>query len=125
MTLASTIAAVIVGVAFVVAGGSKLAARDSWPTQARGLGAPTWTIGIVPWVELVVGALLIVQLARPVPAICAVVLLVIFTVLIARKLAAGEHPPCACFGAWSPAPIGRGHVVRNVALTLLAVVAIW
>ena len=117
------LAAVVVGVAFVVAGGSKLAARDTWPEQARGLGAPTWTVPLVPWVELVIGSLLIVQIARPVVAVAAALLLAAFTALIVRKIVAGEHPPCACFGAWSAKPIGWGHIARNTGLLVLAVTA--
>ena len=123
MSLAPPIAAVLVGIAFVVAGGSKLAARESWPVQARGLGAPSWTIPIVPWLEMTVGALLIVQFLRAPMAAAAASLLAVFTLLIVRKLAAGEHPPCACFGAWSAKPIGWGHVARNSVLMALAVTA--
>ncbi len=123
MSVIPVLAAVLVGIAFVVAGGSKLAARASWPVQARGLGAPSWAIPLVPWVELVIGSLLIVQLFRVPMAVAAAALLVVFTVLIVRKLAAGEHPPCACFGAWSVQPIGWRHVARNGSLLLLSVVA--
>ena len=123
METAATIAAVIVGAAFVVAGASKLAARDTWPAQARGLGAPGWTVPIVPWLELVVGALLIAQVARTVMAIVAIGLLTVFTAMIASKLRHGERPPCACFGAWSAKPIGGGHIARNLALILVAAVA--
>ncbi len=123
MPLVSSIAAVLVGIAFVVAGGSKLAARESWPLQAQGLGAPSWTIPLVPWVELAIGSLLIVQLLRVPMAVLAAGLLAVFTGMIVRKMAAGEHPPCACFGAWSAKPIGWGHVARNGALMALAVLA--
>jgi uncharacterized membrane protein YphA (DoxX/SURF4 family) len=119
----SAVAAVIVGAAFVVAGASKLAARDTWPAQARGLGAPGWTVPIVPWFELVVGALLVAQVARSAMAIVAIGLLTVFTVMIVAKLRKGEHPPCACFGAWSAKPIGGGHIVRNLVLIAVAVVA--
>jgi len=123
MSVVPEIAAILVGLAFVVAGGSKLAARESWPVQARGLGAPRWTIPLVPWVELGIGALLIVQLLVVPMAVAAVLLLVVFTVMIVRKIAAGEHPPCACFGAWSAKPIGWGHIARNATLLILAVAA--
>ena len=123
MSVVPEIAAILVGLAFVVAGGSKLAARESWPVQARGLGAPRWTIPLVPWVELGIGALLIVQLLVVPMAVAAVLLLVAFTVMIVRKIAAGEHPPCACFGAWSAKPIGWGHIARNATLLILAVAA--
>lgn len=124
MEIVAFVAAVLVGAALVVAGASKLAARESWPSQARGLGAPGWVVPIVPWFELVVGALLVAQVARPALALVAMALLVVFTVLIAVQLSQGRHPPCACFGAWSAKPIGRGHVARNAALIALAALAV-
>lgn len=123
MSVIAVVAAVLVGLALVVAGASKLAARESWPSQARELGAPRWTIPLVPWVELVIGAMLIVQLLRTIAAGAAMLLLAVFTLLIVRKIAAGEHPPCACFGTLSAKPIGWGHVARNAILLALAVVA--
>jgi uncharacterized membrane protein YphA (DoxX/SURF4 family) len=125
MDIVAVVAAVLVGAALVVAGASKLAARESWPSQARGLGAPDWVVPIVPWFELVVGALLAAQVARPVLALVAAALLVVFTALIAVKLRQGLHPPCACFGAWSAKPIGVGHLARNGTLIALAVLAVF
>ena len=69
------------------------------------------------------GAALITGLFVPVPALVAIGLLVVFSVTIARQLVDGRHPPCACFGAWSTRPLGEGHLVRNVALIAVAVVA--
>jgi uncharacterized membrane protein YphA (DoxX/SURF4 family) len=123
MEIAATIAAVILGAAFVVAGASKLAARDTWPAQAEALGAPAWTVPLVPWFELGVGALLAVQIARSIMALVAIALLTVFTVMIAVKLRQGQRPPCACFGAWSAKPIGAGHIARNLALIAVGVVA--
>lgn len=123
VSVVSVIAAVVLGASFVVAGASKLAAGEAWPLQASGLGAPRWTIRVVPWVELALGAMLVVQLARRPTAVAALVLLTTFTVLIANRLRLGEHPPCACFGAWSAKPIGVGHLVRNAVLIVLAVLA--
>jgi uncharacterized membrane protein YphA (DoxX/SURF4 family) len=122
---AAVVASVVVGVAFVVAGASKLAAGPSWPVQARGLGAPDWSIRLVPWLELTVGALLVVGVARPVPAFAALALLGVFTGLIGTQRAHGRHPPCACFGAWSASPLGPWHLVRNGVLIVLAFVALF
>lgn len=120
----SAAAAILLGLAFLVAGGSKLAAGPGWAEQARGLGAPAVVIPVLPWFELVLGAVLVVQVAPIVAAVVALGLLVAFTVLIVRRLAEGRHPPCACFGAWSAKPLGWGHVARNVALIALGVVAL-
>jgi uncharacterized membrane protein YphA (DoxX/SURF4 family) len=122
VSVVGLVAGVVLGAAFVVAGGSKLAAGRSWPAQAAGMGVPGWLAAVVPWVELAVGALLIVQVARPWAAVAAIVLLVAFTALIVRLLAAGRHPPCACFGAWSAKPLGPAHLARNA--TLIAVGAL-
>lgn len=125
MDVAADVASVVLGVAFLVAGGSKIAAAESWPAQARGLGAPIWVIPFVPWVEIVVGAALIARFAPPWPALAALVMLVAFTVLIGVALSQGRRPPCACFGAWSAKPIGLGHLARNGVLILLAVVSLF
>jgi uncharacterized membrane protein YphA (DoxX/SURF4 family) len=120
----AVVTSILLGLAFVVAGGSKVAAGQAWPEQARGLGAPSFVIPVVPWFEIVVGAVLIVQLAPVAAGVVALVTLLIFTGLIALRLTQGRHPPCACFGTWSAKPIGPGHLVRNGVLILLAVVTI-
>ena len=63
---------------------------------------------------------------RPWPAVVALAILVVFTLVIARRLLDGSRPPCACFGSRSNRPLGAVHVVRNVALmALAAVAAVW
>ncbi len=120
----SGIASLLLGLAFVLAGGSKIAAGPEWPVQARGLGAPAIVIPAVPWVEILIGAVLVVQIARRPAAAAAVAVLVVFTVLLIGQLARGHRPPCACFGAWSVKPLGLGHVVRNMALIGLGMLAL-
>jgi uncharacterized membrane protein YphA (DoxX/SURF4 family) len=118
-----TVAAVILGVSFVVAGASKLSIGPVWHQQARDLGAPSWSIAATPWIEIVLGALLVTQFARRSVAVLAIVVLVVFTGLLGLRLAQGRRPPCACFGAWSATPIGPGHLARNAALIALGVIA--
>ncbi|HSP30290.1 MAG TPA: MauE/DoxX family redox-associated membrane protein [Ilumatobacteraceae bacterium] len=125
MAAAGLVASILLGLVFLVSGGSKLAAGPAWPEQARGLGAPAAVVPVLPWLELVLGALLVVQLAPIVAASVALVVLGAFTVLIVRRLSEGEHPPCACFGAWSTKPLGRGHVARNAGFMALGVVALF
>ena len=124
MSAVAFVASVLVGLAFLVAGGSKLAAGPSWAAQASDLGAPTIAIPTLPWVELAIGAALVLQLTRPVAAIAAIVLLVAFTGLIGLRLSQGRRPACACFGAWSAKPIGASHLSRNGVLLALAVLAL-
>lgn len=124
MSAVAVVASIVVGLAFLVAGGSKLAAGRSWPAQAAALGAPSPVVPAVPWVELAVGAALVLQLGRRVAALAAIVLLVAFTGLIVLRLSQGRRPACACFGAWSATPIGPSHLLRNAVLLVLAVVAL-
>ncbi len=116
----AVVASILLGIAFVVAGGSKLAAGPGWRDQARGMGAPSWVVPILPWVELVVGALLVTQVARVPAAIVGGALLLAFSTLIAVRLAQGRRPSCACFGAWSTKPIGPLDLARNAAFLALA-----
>lgn len=118
------VAAVIVGVVFVLSAVAKLARPQLWRTQAADLVAPLAALAVVPYVELALGAGLVVQWRRQALAVVAVALLVAFTVVIVVRLGQGRRPPCACFGPFSTAPIGWRHVVRNVALIAVAVVAI-
>ena len=120
----ATVAAVALGVVFVVAGASKVVSRREWPAQAAQLGAPDFVAPLVPWWEIVVGALLVVGVASPWPAVAAGATLVVFTALLMRLIVRGEHPPCACFGGFSARPIGWGHVARNAVFLGLAVIAV-
>lgn len=114
----------VLGAAFVLAGASKLAAGAGWPAAARAMGAPSAVVPFVPWFELAVGAAVVVRVGEPLPELMAVVLLVAFSALIALRLSRGEHPVCACFGAWSARPLGPGHLVRNAVLLAVAVAAV-
>jgi uncharacterized membrane protein YphA (DoxX/SURF4 family) len=116
-------AAVLVAAVLLVSGVSKLAATQEWRSQSAGLGVPWPLARVVPYVEVVLGALLLVQWQRSFVAWCAVALLGSFTVLIGVRLAQGRRPPCACFGAWSSRPIGAGHLVRNAVFIAAAVAA--
>lgn len=125
MNVVGIVASVLLGSAFLLAGGSKLAAGPAWTAMAADLGAPAITIPVVPWVELAVGAALIAQLSVPVPALVALALLAAFSVLMVIRIREGRRPSCACFGAWSASPIGARHLSRNATLAVLAVLAMW
>ena len=124
METLGTIAAVVVGVAFVAAGVFKLIDGPAWPKQAAdmGVGRPDRggsSRGSRSWSVPSCAA----QLFEPWPALAAIVLLVGFTVVIVRRLLDGSRPPCACFGSRSTRPLGAYHVARNGGLLVLAIVA--
>ena len=120
--LAGRLAAVALGLVLLVAGIAKRADRR-WPQDAAALGTPAWAIPVLPWFEMLLGAVLVSGVARPVAAALAGVVLLAFTGLLILNLARGRRPPCACFGASSRRPIGPGSLVRNLVLLALAVIA--
>lgn len=124
MDVAAVLASMVVGAVFVVSGSAKLANRPRWSTDARAMSVPAPVIEIVPWFELVLGALLVVQVARRPLSVVAVFTLIVFTVVLLSILRSGRRPTCACFGSWSDRPLGVGHVVRNAALIAVGLVAI-
>ena len=120
-----TLARIALGVLFLASGALKL--RDpSWPSAARAMGAPRWTVPFVAPVEIVLGACLAAGVAEPWPAWLALAVLAAFSAALARVLRhpVGERPACACFGRWSAKPVGVSSVVRNGVLAVLAVAAL-
>jgi len=119
------ISSVILGGVMCAAGGSKIAMGNRWPVEAQALGAPKSIAPIVPWIEISLGALLIVQLKPEVVGALSVALLVTFTLLIMRQLQIGHRPVCACFGSWSSKPLSWQHVARNAGFIALALITIF
>ncbi len=109
------------GTVLLLAGAFKLGQR-AWPTAAAEFGAPRWVIGGLPWVELVLGGLLMAQVGGRWTAAAAAALFALFTVAVALRLRTVERVPCGCFGETSPAPVGVDTLVRNVVLTAMATV---
>jgi uncharacterized membrane protein YphA (DoxX/SURF4 family) len=118
------VAGILLGLAFVWAGIAKLLDGPAWPKQAADMGVSRPIALFVPYVEIVIGVLTASRLFSPWPAVAALALLVAFTAVILLRLADGSRPPCACFGSRSKRPLGAIHVVRNIALIGVALVAI-
>ncbi|MFK8023183.1 MAG: MauE/DoxX family redox-associated membrane protein [Ilumatobacter sp.] len=123
MDVVSTLSGIAIGVVLIIAGGAKLADRSRWATDAAALGAPHAAVSTVPWIELVLGSLLVVGVASPWPAIAAAGLFAVFTVAIVNVLRSGRRPSCACFGSWSSSELSSRHVVRNTVLIVFSLLA--
>ncbi len=123
MTFSGVVAAVVVAAVLLLAGVLKLARPSEWRTQAAGLGVPHVLAAAVPFVEIGLGAALLVQWQRHAVAWVAVALFAAFTALLGLRLAQGRRPPCACFGSLSSRPIGAVHIVRNIGLLAMGVLA--
>ena len=123
MTDVGIAAAIVVAAVLLLAGVSKLARPADWRAQAAGLGVPALVAVGVPLMEIGIGAALVVQWQRHAMAWAAAALFGAFTALLVTRLAQGQRPPCACFGALSSRPIGTSHLVRNVVFIAIAVLA--
>jgi uncharacterized membrane protein YphA (DoxX/SURF4 family) len=117
------LAAVALGAVLLISGVGKLADARRWRAEGAELFGVPVVLGVLPYLEVVLGALLIAGWRQPVVATAAALLLGAFTALLVVRLAQGRHPPCACFGRLSHTPLGRGHVVRDLGLIGLAVIA--
>ncbi|MEQ4301016.1 MauE/DoxX family redox-associated membrane protein [Plantactinospora sp. B6F1] len=119
----------LIGVVFLGSIVGKLTGRDAFEafvaSTARISALPDRFVR--PLALGVVGAEAAVCVLVTVPSPAAVLglvlaagLLVAFAVGVLAAIVRGERTPCRCFGA-STLPLGPSHVVRNIALALVAV----
>jgi methylamine dehydrogenase accessory protein MauD len=109
---------------FGLAAIGKLADRHGAREAVVRFGVPRALVNPValglPVVELLIAGGLLVTASVTWAAAAAIAMLTIFCVAIVRLLARGEAPDCHCFGGLGSAPVGRGTLVRNLALAGLA-----
>ncbi|MGB2570721.1 MauE/DoxX family redox-associated membrane protein [Micromonospora citrea] len=90
-------------------------------------GVPArWTrpvAGTAVAAEAAVVVLLVTPGAAQAGPALAVVLLAVLTAALVATLRRGERPACRCFGA-ADTPIGRRHVLRNLALGAVALLGL-
>jgi len=125
VTTWGSLAAVVLGLVFEWSGVAKIASRAAW--QVAGTPFSTGNAAVdsvlriaLPWLEVLVGTLLILRLAPVASAAAAAVMLVAFTAALVRVLATGQRPRCMCFGAVRATPISWASVVRNALLVAAA-----
>ena len=122
------------GTLMVVAGSSKLNDPQSFAVAIKAFGiidpdrAGVLILGLtylIPWLETIAGALLIVGARTRVAASILAVLLAAFLAGLIAVLASGRDVNCPCFGAqdvFCSGPISTCHVVRNSGLIASALV---
>lgn len=87
-------------------------------------GASKIIAGFFPYIELAVGALLLLGLFTRLAAIAAVLLFILFTGLVLYDLTGGRNQACHCFGRLSDEKLTPMAVVRNLMLMLLSALLI-
>lgn len=110
--------AAIVGLVIVFAGASKATGFQQWKSDARSQGLWPAVAYVLPAIELLLGALLIVLSPTPLILGSATLLVLIFTVYLVVLVASGSTVPCACFGAKFSRPPSMRDILRNVVMLL-------
>ena len=127
MTLVVVAARLVIAATFLLAGLGKSAVRDQTKAGLEDFGVPRRLVAPIsvglPLLELVVGGLSVPARTARLGALCALVLLAVFSVLVVRTLSRGRRPDCNCFGKLAGSAIGPRTLVRNGALAVVAVVA--
>jgi uncharacterized membrane protein YphA (DoxX/SURF4 family)/peroxiredoxin len=126
-TLALIVRLVLAAV-FAVAGTAKLADLQGSRGAVEGFGVPSRFAAaggtILPLVELSIATGLLVGASARWAGACAIALLALFAVAMARSIARGDAPDCHCFGALHSRPVGKATLARTVGLGALAVFAV-
>jgi methylamine dehydrogenase accessory protein MauD len=114
----------LLAVVFATAGVGKLLDLEGSRRSLRDFGVPERFASVagtlLPIVELVTAALLLIAPTAQWGALLALLLLLAFIAGITRAMRQGVAPDCNCFGQIHSAPAGRGTLVRNGVLAALA-----
>ena len=115
-------------VVFTLAAVAKLADRARSEEAVANLGIPDRltpaVASLLPVAELSVAALLVPSSTASFGAVGAAALLVVFSLVVALNLKAGNTPNCHCFGQLGAKRIGPSTLVRNGLLAGLAVLVL-
>lgn len=125
MLVAVSLSQLVLIVVFAVAGVAKLADLGGTRRAVESFGVPSRLAPaaavLLPLAELAVAVALVPSATARWGALAAIALLLAFSVAIVRVLRRGTAVDCNCFGGLAQTEVGRGTLVRNALLGLLAV----
>lgn len=111
--------AAVVGAVLAYAGANKVTAFAQWKSDAQNQNLPAVVALALPFLELILGAALVVLKPIPTTLGLATLVLLLFTVYLSAQVMGKSQVPCACFGARSVRPPSWRDVWRNLALIAL------
>jgi uncharacterized membrane protein YphA (DoxX/SURF4 family) len=122
-------ARVVVGMVFLVAAADKVGNPEAFARSIANyrllpLELVNLPALILPWLELLIGLMLLVGVRIRAAAAVAAVLLVVFTAALVSALARGLDIHCGCFSQTAAERIGWGRVVEDAGLLVLAVLLV-
>ena len=130
----STAMRLVLGVVLLVAGAAKVIDPQASVAAVRAYELlPGGLVTVVGWglpfLELVLGVLLLVGIAVRPAALATAVLLAVFVAAVVSAAARGLSIDCGCFGGGGTVAPGQteytGEIVRDTLLLLLAVWLVW
>jgi peroxiredoxin/uncharacterized membrane protein YphA (DoxX/SURF4 family) len=117
-------ARLLIAAVFALAGIAKLLDLSGSRRAVAGFGVPeafAEPVGLLlPITEIAIAVALIPQPSARWGALAALILLLLFITGISINLARGQRPDCHCFGQLYSEPVGRGTLIRNGTLVLIA-----
>jgi uncharacterized membrane protein YphA (DoxX/SURF4 family) len=121
---------VALGLVFAIAGGLKIGHFDVFASQIAGFELlPRALIAplalLLPFVEVLLGAYLIIGLFTRAAAVFAAAQLAVFAAAIASAVVRGISASCGCFGPADQTRTSWPEVVRDLALVLVALIIAW
>lgn len=119
MEVFGIIARVAVGAVLLFSGYGKIRSRR-WPMLAVEAGIPRFVVLTLPAFELILGLLLVGQLAHGFFGWVSVALFTAFLVVVSVQLATGKKAPCNCFGGDGESVIGWMTIARNIMFVVVA-----
>jgi uncharacterized membrane protein YphA (DoxX/SURF4 family) len=127
----STVARIVVGGVLLVAGTLKAVDPQGSVRAVRAYellpdGAATLVGWGLPFLEIVLGVLLVAGIAVRPAAVATAVLLVVLILAVASVAARGLSIDCGCFGGGGPVPAGQTAYAAEIARDLgLLAAALW
>jgi uncharacterized membrane protein YphA (DoxX/SURF4 family) len=130
MTLLVLVLRVAVGALFVVAGVAKIGHADVFAAQIAAFGlVPRPLVApmalLLPFVEVLLGAYLVLGLYTRVAAAIAGVQLTIFAIAIGSAVARGLSLSCGCFGPADQTVTSWPEVARDIVFAAIAAFVAW
>lgn len=117
--IVARICAAVVGATLAFAGASKVTSWNQWRANARQQHLWAVVAVVLPVLELILGAALVVLKPAATVLGLATLLLVVFTSFLTMQVITKSQVPCACFGAHVNRPPSWRDVVRNLGLISL------
>jgi len=116
----------IVGFIFLSFGASKIAITDKFASEIGNYGLmPVFTLNLIalflPWLELIVGILLILGVRLRTSAMISTVLLLMFIGAVAFAMIMGLDINCGC-SSTNPQKVGLPKIAENAGLSILSII---